>query len=287
MSVMTVAVLGTGTMGAPMARNIAEAGLDTRVWDRTEARARPLADVGATVCASVGDAVSGADVVVTMLWDADSVTEALLAGSGHYAAGAVLVQASTVGVDGANAVGVVAEELGLTYVDAPVLGTKQPAQTGNLLVLASGPREAESTVAPVFEAIGAKTMWLGEAGVASRLKLVANAFVLSLSASIAQSVGLARALDVDPKLFLEAVSGGPLDNVYVQGKGGAMIAGTFPAAFGLGGGAKDAGLILAATADDAMDRRLMEAVHAQLSQVLNDGYGDEDIAAIVRVHERH
>jgi 3-hydroxyisobutyrate dehydrogenase len=284
MSSLKVAVLGTGTMGAGMARNIAAAGLETRVWNRNPERARPLEEAGATLCTTVSDAVTGADVVVTMLWDADSVVETLRTAAASYAPGTVLIQASTVGVAGAREIGVVAEELGLVYLDAPVLGTKQPAESGNLVVLASGPRDVESTVAPVFDAVGAKTLWVGEAGAASRLKLVANAFVLSLSASIAQSIGLARALGVDPSLFLEAVAGGPLDNVYVQGKGSAMIAGTFPAAFGLDGGAKDAELILAAAAGSAMDLRLMQAVHHQLSQVANHGYGDEDIAAIVRVH---
>jgi 3-hydroxyisobutyrate dehydrogenase len=285
MSRTTVAVLGTGTMGAGMARNLAAADLTTRVWNRNPDRAAPLAAAGATVCQSVAEAVTGADVVVTMLWDADSVIETLHQGAGAFAPGAVLVQASTVGVQGAARVDEAAAELGLVHIDAPVLGTKQPAETGNLVVLASGPSVAQPVVTPVFEAVGARTIWVGdEAGAASRLKLVVNAFVLSLTASVAQSIGLARAFGLDPKSFIEAVTGGPMDNGYLQGKGAAMLAGVFPAAFGLDGAAKDASLILEGAQGGEVDLQLMQAVHDQFHRVLSAGHGDEDLSAVVRVH---
>lgn len=285
MSHTTVAVLGTGTMGAGMARNLAAAGLTLRVWNRNPDRAAPLAEAGATVCETVAEAVAGAEVVLTMLWDADSVIETLRQGAGAFAPGAVLVQASTVGVDGAARIDEIAAELGLVYIDAPVLGTKQPAESGNLVVLASGPSSAQAAVTPVFEAVGGRTIWVGdEAGAASRLKLVVNAFVLSLTASVAQSIGLARAFGLDPKTFIDAVTGGPMDNGYLQGKGAAMLAGVFPAAFGLDGAAKDAALILEGAQGGEADLGLMQAVHDQFHRVLAAGHGDEDLSAVVRVH---
>ncbi len=281
----TVAVLGTGTMGAGMARNIAGAGLVTRAWNRSAERAAPLADAGIVVCGSPAEAVTGADVVLSMLWDADSVVDTLRAAAVAVSPGAVLVQSATVGEEGVARIDTVATELGLVHLDAPVLGTKQPAETGNLVVLVSGPRSAEAVVSPVFAAVGSRTVWVGdEPGVASRLKLVANAFVFSLTASVAQSVGLARSFGLDPQLFLEAVAGGPLDSGYLQGKGGAMLAGSFPPAFGLDGAAKDVSLILAAAESGTADLTLMRAVHEQFVRVLDAGYGDEDIAAVVRVH---
>ncbi len=123
----TVALLGTGTMGVGMARNIAAAGIPLRVWNRTREKAEPLAETGATVADSPAEAVRGADVVLTMLYDTASVESALAEARDGLAEGQVLLQQSTVGVEGAERLGALAAELGLVYVDAPVLGTKKPA----------------------------------------------------------------------------------------------------------------------------------------------------------------
>jgi 3-hydroxyisobutyrate dehydrogenase len=284
MTSRTVAVLGTGTMGAGMARNIAGAGLATRVWNRTRERAEPLAGAGATVCGTVQEALDGADVVVTMLWDAESVEAALRDGATALAPGAVLLQTTTVGVDGAVLLGEVAAELGLVHVDAPVLGTKGPAEAGSLVVLASGPEEVRDRVEPVLAAIGSRTLWLGEAGAGSRLKLAANAFVLTLTSAVAQSLALTEALGLDPASFLDAVAGGPLDSAYVGIKGKAMIAGDFSPAFGITGGEKDAGLILDAAAAQGLELPVLAAVREQLRRVVAAGHDDEDLAAVLRAY---
>ena len=138
MSAPIVAVLGTGTMGAGMARNIAAAGLPVRVWNRTATRAEPLADV-ATVAGSIREAVEGADVVLTMLYDADSVAGAINEAGPALGDDAVWLQQSTVGVAGTERLVAQAEALGVAYVDAPVLGTRKPAEDGALVVLASVP----------------------------------------------------------------------------------------------------------------------------------------------------
>jgi 3-hydroxyisobutyrate dehydrogenase len=280
----TVAVLGTGTMGAGMARNMAGAGLATRVWNRTRERAEPLAASGAEVYDDVAGAVTGADVVVTMLWDDASVEETLREGAGAFASEAVLLQTTTVGVAGAARLGAVAGELGLVHVDAPVLGTKGPAESGALVVLASGPADARERVAPVLDAIGSRTLWVGEAGAGSRLKLAANSFVISLTAAIAQAVALTETLGLDPAAFLEATAGGPLDSAYLRVKGGAMIEGSFAPAFGITGGEKDAGLILAAAAEHGLELPVLAAVREQLSAVIAAGHTDEDLAAVVRAY---
>ncbi len=170
----TVALLGTGTMGAGMARNIAAARIPLTVWNRTRSRAEPLAEAGIEVADSPADAVRDADLVVTMLFDVESVESALDEARDGLKQGAVLVQQSTVGVAGADALAARAAELGLVYVDAPVLGTKKPAEDGALVILASGPDEVRDTVAPLFDAIGSRTVWVGEAGQGTRLKLVAE-----------------------------------------------------------------------------------------------------------------
>ncbi|QNN54562.1 NAD(P)-dependent oxidoreductase [Nocardioides mesophilus] len=282
MTTPTVALLGTGAMGAGMARNIAAAGIPLRVWNRSTDRARPLAESGAKVCDSVAEAVDGADVVITMLWDADSVEQTLREAAGSFAAGAVLLQTTTVGVDGAAQLDKVAAELGLVHLDAPVLGTKGPAEQGNLVVLASGPEDARDRVDAVLEAIGSRTLWVGGAGAGSRLKLAANAFVLSLTGAVAQSLALTRALGLDPQLFLDALAGGPLDAPYVRIKGGAMLAEQYAPAFGIEGGVKDADLILEAARGNDLDPVVLQAVRDQLVRVLEAGHTDEDIAAVYR-----
>src|SRR4051794_5932748 len=133
----TVALLGTGVMGAGMARNIAAAGLPLRVWNRTRAKAEPLARFGAAVVDTAAEAADGASTVLTMGFDAESVAAQIEAAKP--APGTIWIQSATVGVDGAERLGELAAKLGLRYVDAPVLGTKQPAEDGALVVLASGP----------------------------------------------------------------------------------------------------------------------------------------------------
>ena len=265
-------------MGAPMAANIAKAGLDVRVWNRTREKAEPLADV-ATVADSAASAVEGADVLVTMLADGPAVAEAFEAASP--ASGTLWLQMSTVGLDWTDRLAVMAEQAGVVFVDAPVLGTRQPAEQAQLQVLASGPEAARPKATPVFDAVGAKTQWLGPAGRGSRLKLVMNAWVLALTNGTAESLGLARALGVDPALFLETMKGGALDVGYAHVKGAAMLSGEYPAAFPAGLAAKDARLVVEAAGDD-IDVAGAKAVLQHLEAAVEAGHGDEDMAALYR-----
>ncbi len=274
----TVALLGTGTMGAGMARNIAAAGLPLRVWNRTRDKADALADV-ATVAGTVEEAVTGADVVLTMLYDADSVAATMEDARGHLADGVVWLQQSTVGVAGTERLAKLAEELGVPFVDAPVLGTKKPAEDGALVVLASGPEPTRDRLAPVLDAIGSKTLWVGEAGAGSRLKLAANAWVFTVVEGVAESLALTRDLGLDPALFLEAVKGGALDAPYVQLKGSAMLEETFDPAFALGGALKDAELILEAARGAGLDLGLMPGIRAHFARAVDAGHGEQDMAA--------
>lgn len=277
-----VCVLGTGTMGAGMARNLAAAGLDTRAWNRTAARAAPLAADGVTVREDLAEAVRDVDVLVTMLWDADTVEGVLRDAGGGWSPGAVLLQTSTVGVEGARRLAEVAGELGLRYVDAPVQGTRQPAEQGTLVVLASGPDDTRPVLAPVLDAIGSRTMWLGEAGAGSRLKLATNTFVVTVTASLAESMSVASALGVAPSTFLEAIAGGPLESPFVAKKGRAMVARDYSPAFAVDGGLKDVRLIGAAAADAGIDVPLTAAAGARLESLSERGHGGDDIAALGR-----
>jgi 3-hydroxyisobutyrate dehydrogenase len=162
----TAAVLGTGTIGAPIARNLLAAGLDVRVWNRTRAKAEPLADDGATVGATPDEAVRGAGFVLTTLADEDAVVETMEEDDvfGAMEDGAIWIQLATVGVAAADRLGALAAEHGVAYLDAPVLGSREPAERAELVVLASGPEELRERCLRVFDAIARSTRWVGAAG---------------------------------------------------------------------------------------------------------------------------
>ena len=210
-----VAVLGTGIMGSGMARNLLSAGMEVRAWNRSREKAEPLAQDGAEVADSPADAARGADFLLTMLADAGVIQEAV--GDGVLEALAddgVWLQMSTVGEEGTERLEKIAAERGVAYVDAPVLGTRQPAEQGQLVVLASGPEEVREQSQPVFDAVGSKTVWLGEGGEGSRLKLVLNNWIVGLLGGLAETVACAKATSVDPAKFLETIEGGPLGLPY-------------------------------------------------------------------------
>jgi len=280
----TIALLGTGTMGLPVGRNLLKAGLPLRAWNRNPDKAAPLADAGATIAASPGDAVSGADIVITMLYDADSVAEVMTQAKDRFAPSTTWIQLTTVGVAGAQQLAELADELSLVYVDSPVLGTKKPAEDGALVVLAAGPDEARPTCQPVYDAIGSRTIWLNRPGDASKLKLVANAWVIAVMEGLAESLTLAGALGLDPGLFLEAVKGGAMDAPYVQLKGNTMIAGDWTPSFGLSNADKDARLILAAAQSAGVDMAITQAAHDYFNQAIDAGHGDKDLSAILLAH---
>jgi 3-hydroxyisobutyrate dehydrogenase len=286
----TVSVLGTGIMGAPMARNLAKAGFAVRVWNRTIEKAQPLAADGATVCGTPSEAADGADFVLTMLADGDAVAAVVSGDTGVFASGdhggAVWLQMSTVGIDSTDRLASYAAERGLGFIDAPVLGTRQPAEDGALTVLASGPEELRETCQPVFDAVGRRTLWLGAAGRGSRFKLVMNSWVLALTAATAEALALADGLGLDPNRFLETIDGGPLDVKYAHVKGEMMLRQEFPVAFPVAGAAKDARLIVEAGAEAGVDLRLAGAVATQMQAAADAGHGRDDMAAVWAVVRR-
>ena len=249
----TVALLGTGTMGAGMARNIAAAGFPLRVWNRTRAKAEPLAEAGAQVAGSAADAVRGAAVVITMLFDAESVESALTEARDGLAPGTVLVQQSTVGVAGADRLASSPTSSAWCTSTRRSWAPRSRPTTGPWWCSPPARRTSARRSQPVFDAIGSRTVWVGEAGQGTRLKLVANSWVLTVVEGIAESLSLAKALGVEPEKFLDVVKGGAMDAPYVQLKGKAMLAGDFTPSFGLDGAAKDAGLIVEAARDAGAD----------------------------------
>jgi 3-hydroxyisobutyrate dehydrogenase len=283
-----LAVLGTGAMGAGMARNVAAAGIETAVWNRTRERAEPLAEEGIRVCSSPREAAEGADALLTMLPDGRVVADVVgVDVLGALADGGVWIQSSTVGVEWADRLAAAAESAGRALVDAPVSGTKQPAESGELVVLASGPGPALERCRPVFEAIGSRTVELGaEPGAASRMKVAINAWLLSVTNGLAESIALAESTGIDPEQFLAAIEGGPLDSPFAQMKGAAMASGNFDPAFGLALASKDARLALEAARDGGLPVRGLEAIASKYREAEDMGLGEQDVAAVYEVSSR-
>ncbi|MGZ4609919.1 MAG: NAD(P)-dependent oxidoreductase [Actinomycetes bacterium] len=280
----TVAVLGTGTMGAPIARNLAAAGFTVRAWNRSRAKADPLATDGVTVVDSPGAAAHGADFLITLLFDVDSVLSVAPEALGALPRDGVWLQMSTVGVQGTRRLARLAAEHRVAFVDAPVLGTKTPAEPGTLVVLASGEEALRARCAPVFAAVGERTLWVdGETG-ASTLKLVVNNWVLALIEGLAESIALAEGGGLDPQLFLDAIKGGPTDTPYAQLKGSMIIDRRFAPSFALSGATKDAGLVLDLAAEAGVDLAVTEAVRRHMARAVEMGHGDEDMAATYYAH---
>jgi 3-hydroxyisobutyrate dehydrogenase len=276
-----VAVLGTGIMGSAMARNLAAAGLHTTVWDRSPQAAAPLAGAGVRVAASPQEAVRDAGVVITMLPTADAAESVMFAGevTEALARGAVWAQMGTIGV---TATARLAHQLGrvrpgVLFVDAPVSGSKGPAEAGQLLILASGPPPAEAVVAPAFSAIGRKTVWLGETGQGSRMKLVVNSYLSFLIEGMAEALELASRLGIDPAQLDAVIEGGPLDAPLADAKLHKIVRGDFAPEFPLEWALKDVDLAIAAAGGDRLP--MLEALSRQWRLAVEAGHGREDISA--------
>ncbi|TDD65996.1 NAD(P)-dependent oxidoreductase [Actinomadura rubrisoli] len=277
-----VALLGTGIMGAAMARNLLKDGHRVTVWNRTRSRAEPLGADGATVAGSPAEAVEGAGVVITMLSDGEAVLSTMAEAAPGLRRGQIWAQASTVGVASLRRLSGFAAERGLVFVDAPVQGTRQPAEQGQLVILAAGPEDVRPALEPVFGAVGKKTLWLdadGAGGAATRLKLAAVSYGISMTTIIAESLALTKGLGLDPALFGEVVTGGPMDSPYLQAKMKAILAGDFSTSFAVRNAEKDTRLIHEAAEAGKVRVDLNDAAGDRFRRALEQGHGDEDLAA--------
>lgn len=272
-----VAVLGTGIMGAPMTRRIAEAGHDVTAWNRTREKADGL---GATVAGSPAEAVAEAELVITMLADGPTVEEVMRDALAAMRDGAVWAQMSTVGMRAAEQLAELARAQGRVLVDAPVLGSRIPAEQGRLVVLAAGPEDVRERCEKVFGAIGRATQWVGDAAPQGQaLKLVVNSWILNSVENIAEIVALAEGLGVDPRRWLDAISGGAMDMQYAHMKGELILSGNLQPAFRLTLALKDAALVVEAAEGAGLELPLPRLTRDQMARALELGHGDEDMAA--------
>ncbi|MCW3843716.1 NAD(P)-dependent oxidoreductase [Micromonospora yasonensis] len=279
-----VAVLGLGGMGAPMAANIIRAGLTTVVWNRRPEPAQGFAGQGAEVAASPADAVREADVVVTMVTDADAV-RSIAIDQGMLAAlpdGAVWAQMSTIGVSETERLAetVATRRPGVTLVDAPVAGSRGPAQQGRLVVLASGPEQVRDRVAPVLDAVGQQTVWVGPVGAGSRLKLVNNILLAFVAEGIAAAVALGGTLDLDRATVLKALRGSPLVSPWAAEKLERVGRDDYRPQYPLDLALKDVELALREAPPGRFPAA--EALAAEWRRAVGEGFGADDLIVVTR-----
>jgi 3-hydroxyisobutyrate dehydrogenase len=296
---VNVAVLGTGIMGGAIARRAAAAGMGVAAWSRPLEDARRLGTDGVRVADSAREAATGADLVVTMAPDADAIAgfatgdEGFLASAGQPAttertasgAGApfVWIQCATVGLKGCEQLAALAAGARVAFVDAPVLGSREPAERGELVVLASGPDHALDRCTPFFEAIGGRTLRLGDAGAGTRLKLVTNDWIVGCIATLAETMALAAALGVDGAVFLDTIANTAVDMDYAQLKGRMMLAGAYPASMPVAHAAKDARLASEAAARHGLEHAVTRAAAELLERASAAGDPRADMAAAFHV----
>jgi 3-hydroxyisobutyrate dehydrogenase len=262
---MRIAVLGTGIMGGPMARNLAAAGHDVTAWNRTREKAEGL---GATVADTPAQAVDSAEVVLTMLADGPTVDAVVP----ELDPDVLWIQSSTVG--GADTDRFAARHA--RFLDAPVLGSRPAAEAGELLVLAAGADRPEE----LFDAISNRVMWLGDApGAGTRLKLTINLWILNLVENLGETMALAEAVGLDQRSFLDAIKGRPMDSPYAQMKGEKIVTGDYSAAFALKLAAKDVALAVEMADAAGVDLGLGPQTLERMTRAIALGHGDEDMCA--------
>jgi 3-hydroxyisobutyrate dehydrogenase len=278
----SVAFIGTGRMGGPMAANLARGGFDVHVWNRTVSRAEALAADGAVVTASPAEAVRGSAIVITMLADGPATEQAATGPDGFLTAGqeVIWVQMGTVGIEWTARLALIAATRRVVFVDAPVSGSEGPARAGQLTILASGPDQVQDVLAPVFGLLGRATVWLGPAGHGTRTKLVLNNWLADLTETTAETLSFARRLGLNPAEIVDLLQSNPLGAPYAVQKARVMLAGDFSPAFALKHALKDAELAAQAAHATGATLPLTSALLPRWRDTAASGHADDDLASV-------
>jgi 3-hydroxyisobutyrate dehydrogenase len=268
-------------MGSAIGQRLLSTGISVNVWDRSPQRALALAELGATAFDDPRDAVAEATAVLTMLPTAEAVTEVMIGGRvvDAMAAYAVWVQMGTIGVEATEDLGleVHARRPDVVFVDAPVSGSRGPAESGQLLVLASGPETAIGRVSPLFDAIGRCTMWLGPAGTGSRMKLVLNTWLAFEVEAAAEGAALATRLGITPRALADALDGNAVASPFAAAKLSKIQSADDRPDFALGWALKD--LELMRVAVGARPAPIALAIADRWRALVDRGLGGLDVSA--------
>ena len=279
MSQVQVGLLGVGLMGSAMARRLLEREIAVTAWDRNPEALRELEARGGEPAQQPGEVVSAAGVVITMLPTADVILEVVEPLLDEWPENTIWLQMSSVGAAEADELARVAGAHGVRIVDAPVSGSTQPAEQGQLTVLASGPDSVRTAVEPIFDALASRVLWVGDAGMGSRLKLAANHWMITMVAALAESMRLCEAMGLDQRHFVALLDGGPLGSPYAMQKLGEMQRHDYPAGFPVRLALKDLELVREVEHSAQAKMPMLDVVRERVTAA-NREHADEDVAAI-------
>ena len=286
MARMRIAVIGLGTMGAPMARHLLEAGHQVVVHNRTREREAPLAELGAVRAASPAEAATGADVALTCVSDTPDLEAVVLAHGGlaeGLSAGGLLVDCSTVSPSATAELAARLRERGIGFVDAPVSGGSEGAEKGTLTIFCGGDEADVARARPLLEAFGSRITHLGPAGAGQLAKAVNQVMIAATYAGVGEGIALAQAAGLPAGALIEALSAGAAASWVLTNRSGNMVDDRYPLGFKVALHRKDLGIALDEASRHGLALELTAAVARQEDGLIASGHADEDVSALARV----
>jgi 3-hydroxyisobutyrate dehydrogenase len=286
---MRVAVIGMGTMGAPMARHLLEAGHEVTVHNRTREREEPLAELGAGRAASPAQAAEDAEAVLTCVSDTPDLEHVLLGPAGvveGLASGGLVVDCSTVSPSATADIADRLAERGIGMVDAPVSGGSEGAEKGTLTIFCGGSEADFARAGEILNTFGSRITHLGPSGAGQMAKAVNQVMIAGTYASVGEGIALAQAAGLPVADLLEALSAGAASSWVLANRAGNMVDDSYPLGFKLALHRKDLGIALDEAARQGLPLAVSEAVAAQEDELIAAGHGDEDVSAVARLPKR-
>ncbi len=283
---MKVGFVGLGIMGSAMAANLVKGGFEVTVWNRTAAKCDPLAVLGTSVAASPRETAEVSDIVFAMMATPLAVESVRDGDNGIIAglkSGKGYVDMSTIDIETSKESARRAHEKGALFLEAPVAGSRKPAEEAQLTIMAAGDRELYDRSLPVLEKMGKKILFLGEVGNGARMKLANNLVMGGMIAAFAEGMALASQSGLDLAQLLEVLDAGALANPMFRLKGGAVAENNhFPAAFPLKHMQKDLRLALRLAEQIELPLFTTATVNELFKEAVSQGLGDFDFAAVSR-----
>lgn len=278
---LNITVVGAGIMGSGIIKSLLRSGIKTTVWNRTIEKAEPFAASGARVEADPRKAIAGADAIIVVLFDGDSVMSFLESTCDAAKPDAVWVQTATIGVDATKRVAAFAEENHISLVETLMMGSKLQAEEGSLILLGGGEKKHFEELTPVWHAISKKLVHCGEKiGDGTVVKLACNSWVATITSAAAQAIALCQAYGLDAQLFLDSIEGATSDSPYAHIKGEKILTDDFSAQFSLAAVCKDLGLINQAAKTAGVGATIIDAVESTYRKALAEGHENEDLSSV-------
>jgi 3-hydroxyisobutyrate dehydrogenase-like beta-hydroxyacid dehydrogenase len=277
--------LGTGRMGSVLVRRLLSAGVDVVVYNRTRAKAQPLAEAGAKIADRAAD-VAQASVVFVMVGTSQDLIDGLLGPAGLMAgehAPDVVIDLSTVSVEASRHVRDGLAARGTQFVAAPVMGNPRVAEAGRLTFALSGPADAAATARPYLDLLGAGASYVGEGEVARTVKLCHNLFLGSVIQSLAEVTVLAQKAGVSRQAFLACINDSVMGSAFTRYKSPALVNLDFHATFTSVLLRKDFDLGLAAAREHEVPMPVASAVYQVVQSLVGHGYGEQDFATVIEL----